>query len=82
MNFILQVVGETERRLADIFKTAKLIAPCFIVLDNLDTIFNTASKHRRDTHKALDRLLSTLLVEIDGINNLNKDFPLRQVSCG
>jgi SpoVK/Ycf46/Vps4 family AAA+-type ATPase len=79
-HFIMQVVGETERRLADIFRAAKQLAPCFIVLDNLDTIFmNTDSKFRRDTHTALDRLLSTLLVEIDGINASDSSLPLHKV---
>ena len=56
------------------------MAPCFLLLDNLEIILGSGvpaeesegkegvrSGRRRTAHQALDRLLSTLLVEIDGL---------------
>ena len=76
---------------------ARQIAPCFLLLDNIETVLGTGHdddsnpalddndsdqvlrptaakanpesrfRSRRTTHKAIDRILSTLLVEIDGL---------------
>jgi hypothetical protein len=53
------------------------MAPCFLLLDNLEIILGSGvstGNHgirsgRRTAHQALDRLLSTLLVEIDGLSS-------------
>eukprot|EP00602_Paraphysomonas_sp_CaronLab_P013261 CAMPEP_0185039580 /NCGR_PEP_ID=MMETSP1103-20130426/36568_1 /TAXON_ID=36769 /ORGANISM="Paraphysomonas bandaiensis, Strain Caron Lab Isolate" /LENGTH=617 /DNA_ID=CAMNT_0027578523 /DNA_START=366 /DNA_END=2219 /DNA_ORIENTATION=+ len=93
-----KVVGDSERRLAEIFSTARAMSPCFLLLDNIevmlgmsvdkqtdfpDTPFDPSSAtgitappvrraRRRDghrtSHQAIDRLLSTLLVELDGVS--------------
>jgi SpoVK/Ycf46/Vps4 family AAA+-type ATPase len=76
----VQVVGESEKRLAELFRMARSIAPCFLLLDNIDVIlgapaaapspFGAVRSKRnstRTTHKAIDRILSTLLMELDGI---------------
>jgi SpoVK/Ycf46/Vps4 family AAA+-type ATPase len=76
------VVGESEKRLAELFRMARSIAPCFILLDNIEVILGAPSslnassgaaegkRHRtRTTHKAIDRILSTLLMELDGIED-------------
>ena len=60
------------------------MAPCFILLDNLETIVgvdidpdekgrskNTFRRSRRTQHRAIDRMLSTLLVEIDGVREVS-----------
>ena len=77
-----KVVGESERRIVEIFDAARLMAPCFVILDNLDTVIGIAPPDtndgdgggqeagyysRRTAHRAIDRLLSCLLVEIDGV---------------
>ncbi|KAJ1432294.1 P-loop containing nucleoside triphosphate hydrolase protein, partial [Ochromonadaceae sp. CCMP2298] len=114
-----KVVGDTEQRIAQIFSTARELAPCIVLLDNIDMLLggeddtdnadnaeNTGdrgegggeggnagassaspgaqstdthtkgtSKSTRRTrstrtrHKAVDRLLSSLLVEIDGLES-------------
>ena len=79
------MVGESEKRLAELFRMARSISPCFILLDNIEVILGTPAattdasrgapvsmgkRHRtRTTHKAIDRILSTLLMEIDGIED-------------
>jgi SpoVK/Ycf46/Vps4 family AAA+-type ATPase len=53
------------------------MAPCFLLLDNLEIILGSgtegavrgAGTNKRTAHQALDRLLSTLLVEIDGLSS-------------
>lgn len=59
------------------------MAPCFLLLDNLEIILGSGGREdetgkgqgqgvrsgRRTAHQALDRLLSTLLVEIDGLGS-------------
>ena len=37
-----KVVGETEKKISNIFQAARKIAPCFILLDNLDTVLGSA----------------------------------------
>ena len=59
---------------------ARKIAPCFLLLDNLEIILGSGTvgsgeeegggrTRKRTAHQALDRLLSTLLVEIDGLSS-------------
>lgn len=90
-DLVHKVVGESESRLAGYFSQARALAPCLLVLDNIDIVFGTASegdgesgrqsgvfqpRSRRSKHAALDRLLSTLLIELDGINSGNEvDLP-------
>ena len=70
------MVGESEKRLAELFGMARSIAPCFLLLDNIEVILgspypiNSSDGYRsRTAHKAIDRILSTLLIEIDGIKD-------------
>lgn len=77
-----KIVGESEKKISRIFEHARKISPCFLVLDNIDIIFGTNDnsyddnkdnneyKSKRTSHKALDRVLSSLLLEIDGISTI------------
>jgi transitional endoplasmic reticulum ATPase len=61
-----KVVGESERAVARLFHTARQAAPCILFLDHVEAIagrrgFDTSSE------QTMDRLLSTLLVEMDGV---------------
>jgi len=88
-----KVVGEAEKGIADIFHAARTIAPCMILLDNIDILLGASgnsdgrsigngdassssdgvkdssymANRDRTRHKSIDRILSTLLVEIDGL---------------
>jgi SpoVK/Ycf46/Vps4 family AAA+-type ATPase len=52
------------------------MAPCLLLLDNLEIILGGdkggGMRGRRTAHIALDRLLSTLLVEIDGLASVEE----------
>ena len=69
------MVGESEQKLRNIFQGARAHAPCFILLENIENILGSEEtpepgEHRshRTSHHALDRILSTMLIELDGID--------------
>lgn len=78
-SLVHKVVGESEKRISAVFAAARLQAPSLLLLDDLDAVFGTTKENdsvdqqsysnRRTSHNALDRLLSTILVEIDGIES-------------
>ena len=65
------------------------MAPCFLLLDNLEIILGSRGSTgnqgirsgRRTAHQALDRLLSTLLVEIDGLSSSRTLSRLRKMKA-
>lgn len=63
-----KVVGESEKAVARLFQTARQAAPCILFLDHVEAI---AGKRGFDssTEQTMDRLLSTLLVEMDGLGS-------------
>ncbi|KAG0310436.1 hypothetical protein BGZ97_012566, partial [Linnemannia gamsii] len=55
-------VGESEKAIAKVFKTASKCSPCIVFLDELEAIFGT-----RDSSGGLGKqLISQLLLEMDG----------------
>jgi transitional endoplasmic reticulum ATPase len=63
---ISKYVGDSEAAVRMVFRTARQLAPCVLVLDELDTIAsNRESAGAAATVK--DRMLSTLLNELDGV---------------
>ena len=60
-------VGESERAIREIFKKAKQAAPCLIFLDEVDAL---APRRGLDPSGVADRVLSQLLTEMDGIEEL------------
>ena len=75
-DLVHKVVGESERRVAECFRAARQMAPCLLLLDNLEIILGGdkggGMRGRRTAHIALDRLLSTLLIEIDGLASVEE----------
>lgn len=59
-------VGDSEKAIRDIFRKAKLSAPCVIFFDEIDAI---ASKRGKSTD-VTDRVLIQLLTEMDGFEGL------------
>jgi SpoVK/Ycf46/Vps4 family AAA+-type ATPase len=70
-------------------RKAREMAPCFLLLDNLEIILGSGvstgnqgiRSGRRTAHQALDRLLSTLLVEIDGLSSSRTLSKLRKMKA-
>lgn len=65
-------VGESERAVRETFRKARAAAPCIIFLDEIDVI--AASRDDGDGSGGgggSERILTTLLTEMDGIDELN-----------
>jgi transitional endoplasmic reticulum ATPase len=62
-------VGESERGVREIFRTAKQAAPAIIFFDEIDALVPTRSAGSADSHVA-ERVLSQFLTEMDGIEEL------------
>lgn len=62
-------VGESEKTVREIFRKAKLAAPCIIFIDEIDSI---AHARGGDTGDSLvsERVVDTLLTEMDGLKEL------------
>jgi SpoVK/Ycf46/Vps4 family AAA+-type ATPase len=62
-------VGESEQRIREIFQRAKRLAPCVIFMDNVEAL--GTRRGYEDLNNGVDeRVLSTLLNEMDGIEEL------------
>jgi len=61
-------VGESEKRLREVFRKAKQVAPCIVFLDELDALAPT--RGGGGDSRASDRLVDQLLTSMDGLENL------------
>lgn len=61
-------VGESERSLRDIFKRARQVAPCVVFFDEIDAFVS----HRGTGGDVAERMLSQLLTEMDGVEELHR----------
>lgn len=60
--FLDKYVGEGERRMRELFATARKYAPTIVFIDEVDAI----AKERKGEHAAPDSILTALLAEMDG----------------
>ncbi|KNC75915.1 hypothetical protein SARC_11568, partial [Sphaeroforma arctica JP610] len=58
-----RVVGESEKALARIFESAREAAPCMLLFEQIDIVASARSPNDQGS----DRLLTTLLTELDGV---------------
>ncbi|EDO08640.1 ATPase AAA family protein [Babesia bovis T2Bo] len=63
-------VGESERAIRKVFKTARTNAPCVIFFDEMDSI--SVSREHADSTGVTRRVVSQLLNEMDGISELKQ----------
>ena len=63
-------VGESEKGIREVFRKARQAAPCIIFLDEIDALVPSRSSSGSDSH-VTDRVVSQLLTEIDGLEELN-----------
>jgi len=61
-------VGESEKKLREVFRKAKQVSPCIIFLDELDAL--APSRTGGSENKVSDRLVDQLLTSMDGLENL------------
>ncbi len=62
-------VGESEKGVREVFKKAKQAAPCIIFFDEIDALVPVRGTGSGDAHVA-ERVLSQLLTEMDGVEEL------------
>jgi transitional endoplasmic reticulum ATPase len=61
-------VGESEKTVREIFRKARLAAPCIIFIDEIDAIAH--SREGGDDSRVTERVVDTLLTEMDGLQEL------------
>ncbi len=62
-------VGESEKAVREIFRKARIAAPCIVFIDEIDSI----APHRGsidEGNRVAERVVDSLLTEIDGLQNL------------
>lgn len=69
-----QMLGGTEAAIRNLFEKARQAAPCIIFLDEIDAI--APVRGTSTSSDALDRAVSQLLAELDGVQTLSDVFVL------
>jgi len=70
-------VGESEKAMKEIFRKARAAAPSIIFFDEIDSIaMNRNDGNSNNNDKVSERVLSQLLQELDGLNELKQVFLL------
>lgn len=62
-------VGESERGVREVFRKAKMAAPCVVFFDEIDSLVPRRGSGFGDAH-VTERVISQLLTEMDGIEKL------------
>ncbi|MDP2948612.1 MAG: CDC48 family AAA ATPase [Chloroflexota bacterium] len=62
-------VGESERGVREVFKKAKQASPCIVFFDEIDALAPHRGAGAADSHVS-ERVVSQLLTELDGIDEL------------
>jgi len=70
-SMIHKEVGASEKAVHNLFKCARAAAPCVVILDDI-AIISSVRGHDNTTEGTMDRVLSTLLTELDGVE---RDLP-------
>lgn len=63
-------VGESEKTMRELFRKARMAAPCIIFIDELDGVAPTRSGLSEEGNKVTERVVDTLLTEMDGMRSL------------
>jgi transitional endoplasmic reticulum ATPase len=63
-------VGESEKAMREIFKKARMAAPCILFIDEVDAIAPRRSGSSSDGTRVTERVVDTLLTELDGLESL------------
>jgi SpoVK/Ycf46/Vps4 family AAA+-type ATPase len=66
-SLIQKEVGSSERAIRRLFDCAKSASPCIVILDDVATIASVRGNDNT-TEGTMDRVLSTLLTELDGVD--------------
>jgi transitional endoplasmic reticulum ATPase len=67
---LTKYVGESEKTVREIFKKARLAAPCVLFIDEIDAIATKRTGHGDGGTMVTERIVDTLLTEMDGLRSL------------
>jgi AAA+ superfamily predicted ATPase len=67
LSLIEKEVGRSEKNIAQLFETARALAPTALFIDNLDALAPPRGRATAETNTTGDRTLSTLLTQMDGV---------------
>lgn len=62
-------VGESEKSVREVFRKAKMAAPCIIFIDEIDAIASARSGDYNDS-LVTERVVDTMLTEMDGLHEM------------
>ncbi len=75
---VCKEIGESERRIRDIFQRARRCSPCIIFFDEIDSVFK--NRNRDETSSSVSQqILTQLLLQIDSVRSGNGDEESRFV---
>ena len=63
-------VGESEKGVREIFRKARMAAPCIVFFDEIDALVPRRGSGSSDSH-VTENVVSQILTEIDGLEELN-----------
>ncbi|XP_012277293.1 peroxisome assembly factor 2 isoform X2 [Orussus abietinus] len=66
-------VGQSEKNVRQVFERARAAAPCIIFFDELDSLAPNRGRSG-DSGGVMDRVVSQLLAEMDGLDSSNSTF--------
>lgn len=61
-------VGESEKMVRELFRKARIAAPCIVFIDEIDSI--APQRGGDETNRVSERVVDALLTEMDGLQNL------------
>jgi len=67
--FLSKWVGESEKAVRELFRKARMAAPCIIFIDEIDAVAGLRGGYDEGTH-VTERVVNSLLTELDGLQNL------------
>ena len=62
-------VGESEKTMRELFRKARMAAPCIVFIDEIDSIAHSRGSGHMDSGVS-ERVVDTLLTEMDGLSDL------------
>jgi len=67
--FLSKWVGESEKAVRELFRKARMAAPCIVFIDEIDAVAGFRGGYDEGTH-VTERVVNSLLTELDGLQNL------------
>ncbi|MDD5773809.1 MAG: CDC48 family AAA ATPase [bacterium] len=67
-SLVSKYIGESERAIREVFKTAKQASPCILFFDEIDAI--VPKRGSSGDNNVIERVISQFLTEMDGIEEL------------